>query len=69
MHGIESWRWEKYEEKENELRALKNVWNSEIALFLTMDGGWMDGGKMGGRGGEFGPPSECEDAGSDVEKR
>ena len=37
-----------------------------------MDGwgnnGW-DGGIMGGRGGEFGPPSECEDAGSDVEKR
>ena len=33
------------------MRALKNVWNSEIALFLTMDGGWMDGGKMGGRGG------------------
>lgn len=32
------------------MRALKNVWNSEIALFLTMDGGWMDGGIMGGRG-------------------
>ena len=32
------------------MRALKNVWNSEIALFLTMDGGWMDGGIMGGMG-------------------
>ena len=34
------------------MRALKNVWNSEIALFLTMDGGWMDGwGKNGWEGG------------------